>query len=94
MLSDALTYFPQLYYATNAHCLALQKVVEVNATEEGYQHSEKLNGLYCNYHKRTLYKVVESNETESMMNECLIRSLLKHICFWLLAFIELLWVKL
>ena len=49
MLSDALTYSPQLYYATNSNatnrrCLALQKVVEVIATEEGHQHSENFMG--------------------------------------------------
>ena len=44
MLSDALTCSPQIYYATNPHCLALQKVVEVSATEEGHQHSENCMG--------------------------------------------------
>ena len=44
MLSGALTCSPQLNYAANPHCLALQKVVEVIAMEEGHQHSENFMG--------------------------------------------------
>ena len=35
---------PQLYYAANPYSLALQKVVEVSAQEEGIQHSENVMG--------------------------------------------------
>ena len=38
LLSPALAY-----YAANPHSLALQEVVEVNAMEEGHQHSESLS---------------------------------------------------
>ena len=44
MLIDALTCSPQLYYVANPHRLALQKVVEVIATEEEYQHLENFMG--------------------------------------------------
>ena len=44
VLSDELTCSPQLYYATIPYSLALQKVVEVNATEEGHWHSENCMG--------------------------------------------------
>ena len=47
MLSDALAYSPQLYYGANPYSLALQKVVEVIASEEGHRHLVKFYGLYC-----------------------------------------------
>ena len=34
MLSDALSYFSQLFYATNSHCFELQNVVQVLAIEK------------------------------------------------------------
>ena len=44
MLSVALSYSPQTYYAANPYSLALQDVVKVSAKEEGYQRSENCIG--------------------------------------------------
>ena len=44
MLSVALSYSPQLFFAANPYSLALQKVVKVSAKEEGLQHSENFMG--------------------------------------------------
>ena len=52
MLSDALIYSSKLFYATNPHSLALQKVVKVSAMEEGHQHSETFMGC-------TVYKLIK-----------------------------------
>ena len=44
MLSDALIYSSELFYAANLHCLTLQKVVDLIAMEEHHKHSENFIG--------------------------------------------------
>ena len=57
MLSVALTCSPQPYHAANPYSLALLKVVEVIAMEEGHQHSENFIGCTVLQHENVGWEV-------------------------------------
>ena len=66
--TNLLSY--QLYYATNPHCLALHKVVEVIAMEKGHPHSENFMGCtvqeYCVLeHPMILLRIIETDDIQT-----------------------------
>ena len=82
MLSNALSYSPQLYHAANPHCLALQKVVKVSATGEGHQYSENFMGCTVLHCKQTSKDATSSLSETSL--SCIMHLGLPHFPLFIL----------